>query len=483
MKQLNRNTTNNPIKYPERVLQFGGGNFLRAFCDWMINELNEKTDFDAGVIVVKPTEGGNYKELKQQDGLFHVALDGIKEGEMLSEVKLISCVSRIIHSYNEWDEYLKTALQPEIRYIISNTTEAGIKFSESDDFEATPPKEFPAKLTLWLHARFDHFKGAEDKGCILLPCELIENNGEELLKTVLQYIKLWNLGDDFQQWIENHNYFCSTLVDRIVSGFPENRKDEIQRKTGYEDPLLVAGEEYHSWIIKAPETVKNELPFDKTNLNVEFVEDLASYRELKVRILNGAHTSLVPVGYLAGLRTVKESMDDKLVSTHVEKVLREEIKPTLSDFQEAEIDAFINSVLDRFRNPTLKHYLLAISLNSTSKFQARLLPAFKEYASENKQFPKRIAFSMSCMLRFYKGEFSGKKIEVKDDSEVIRFFTELWERRDSEEISLNSLVETALSNPKIFGEDLTKYDGLVETIAVHMECIEKNGVHECLKSL
>ncbi|WP_041250060.1 tagaturonate reductase [Christiangramia forsetii] len=483
MKQLNRNTANKPIEYPERVLQFGGGNFLRAFCDWMINELNEKTGFDAGVIVVKPTEGGNYKELKQQDGLFHVALDGIKRGEMLSEVKLISCVNRVIHSYNEWDKYLKTALQPEIRFIISNTTEAGIKFSDSDSFEDQPPKEFPAKLTLWLLYRFDHFKGAEDKGCIVLPCELIEDNGEELLKTVLQYIKLWDLGDDFQQWIEKHNYFCSTLVDRIVSGFPENRKNEIQQKTGFKDPLLVAGEEYHSWIIKAPEIVKKELPFEKTNLNVQFVDELASYRELKVRILNGAHTSLVPVGYLAGLRTVRESMDDDLVLNHVEQVLREEIKPTLNKFPESEIDAFIDAVLDRFKNPTLKHYLLAISLNSTSKFQARLLPAFKEYTSEKGHFPKRTAFSLACMLRFYKGEFKGESIEVKDDPEVLSFFNQQWEKKDKKLINTEEFVESILQNKIIFGEDLTQFEGLVRTIAVYLNEIEAEGIRESLRNL
>ena len=481
--KLNRTLSNKPNTNPERILQFGGGNFLRAFCDWMFDVLNKTTDFNGSVVVVKPTKRGDYTELREQEGLFHVALDGVRKGELVSEVTLVESVSRVIQPYTEWEAFLATAENPEMRFIVSNTTEAGIKFSEMDEFTDQPPHEFPAKLTKWLHHRFKYFNGASDKGCIMLPCELIEDNGIALRDAILNYARHWNLGFDFQDWITEHNHFCSTLVDRIVSGYPKDRAAAIYKQTGFNDPLLVAGEDYHSWVIKAPSFVQNELPFSKTDLNVQFVEELAAYREMKVRILNGAHTSLVPVGYLAGIRTVKESMDDPAVSNHVMQVLSKEVKPTLTDFKETEIDEFIKSVLDRFRNPTLKHYLISISLNSTSKFQARLLPAFTEYTEANGTFPNRIAFSLACMIRFYKGDFNGEKIDVKDDTEVLEFFSNEWNKVDSGAQSLEDLVRSTLSNPTIVGDDLTKYEGLVVFITKSINDIERTGVHACLKKL
>jgi len=484
MNKLNRTTANKPIQHPERIMQFGGGNFLRAFCDWMFDVLNKETDFNGSVVIVKPTKRGDYVELRKQEGLFHVALDGVRNGKLVSEVALVESVSRVIQPYTHWEEYLALAEQPEMRYIVSNTTEAGIKFSEDDKFSDMPPHEFPAKLTIWLHHRFKHFKGASDKGCVMLPCELIEDNGVALRKTILAYAQKWELGFEFQDWITEHNHFCSTLVDRIVSGYPEDRANSILAGVGFEDPLLVAGEDYHSWVINAPSFIQKELPFSQTNLNVQFVEELAAYREIKVRILNGAHTSLVPVGYLAGIRTVKESMDDEIVSNHVNKVLSSEVKPTLqSTFSDNEINAFITSVLDRFKNPTLKHFLLAISLNSTSKFQARLLPAFTEYTQITGNFPKRIAFSLACMIRFYKGNFNGEEIPVNDDVAALEFFKEEWTKVDEGVQSIEQLVFTTLSNSTIVGIDLTAYDGLVEYIAKSIENIESKGVHECLNQL
>jgi tagaturonate reductase len=483
MKTLDRATANKPIKYPARVLQFGGGNFLRAFCDWMFDTLNKTTDFNGSVVVVKPTERGDYTALRAQDGLFYVALDGVRNGVLISEVTLVESVSDVIQPYTEWDKYLQLAEQPEMRFIVSNTTEAGIKFSENDKQTDFPPHEFPAKLTLWLYHRFNFFNGAVDKGCIFLPCELVENNGEALKITILQYAEHWKLEKEFSVWIEKCNYFCSTLVDRIVSGFPEDRKEAIEKQIGFKDELLVAGEDYHSWVIKAPSIVKAELPFSKTNLNVQFVEDLSAYREMKVRILNGAHTSLVPVGYLAGLRTVKESMDDTVVCNHVLQVLSTEIKPTLNNFSTEEIDAFINAVIDRFKNPTLKHFLIAISLNSTSKFQARLLPAFIQYTELKGTFPKRIAFSLACMIRFYKGNFNGEKIVVNDDVKVLDFFNQEWGKVTKEEQTIERLVLNVLSNSAVVGTDLSQYPGLVKFVSEAIVKIDKIGVKECLSTL
>ncbi|MDO6801365.1 tagaturonate reductase [Wenyingzhuangia sp. 1_MG-2023] len=483
MNSLNRTTANKPVKYPVKVMQFGGGNFLRAFCDWMFDVLNKSTDFNGSVAVVKPTKRGDYTELREQEGLFHVALDGVRNGKLVSEVTLVESVSKVIQPYTQWTEYLALAEGPEMRFIVSNTTEAGIKFSNTDKQTDCPPHEFPAKLTLWLHHRFTHFNGAADKGCVLLPCELIENNGVELQKTILEYIKLWDLGQEFAAWIVDHNYFCSTLVDRIVSGFPEARKAAITEQIGFNDDLLVAGEDYHSWVIKGPALVQEELPFAKTDLNVQFVDDLSDYREMKVRVLNGAHTSLVPVGYLSGLRTVKESMDDALVSNHVLQVLSSEIKPTLTNFSESEVDAFVNAVIDRFKNPTLKHFLLAISLNSTSKFQARLLPAFREYTTLNGTFPKGIAFSLACMIRFYKGSFDNETIAVNDDAVALEFFKTEWDKVDKGNQTLKDLVAHTLANKNIVGDDLSIYNGLVDFVTERIQEVENKGVKYCLENL
>ncbi|MGJ8732526.1 MAG: tagaturonate reductase [Cellulophaga sp.] len=480
---LDRHTAQKPVKHPVRVMQFGGGNFLRAFCDWMFDVLNKTTNFNGSVAVIKPTERGDYTALREQDGLFTVALDGIKNGETVSEVTLVESISTIIQPYTEWDKYLELAELPELRFIVSNTTEAGIQFSENDKITDCPPKEFPAKLTLWLHHRFSYFNGDKDKGCIFLPCELIENNGEALKETVIQYAKHWQLKQEFIDWILNCNHFCSTLVDRIVSGYPKDRVASLENKIGFKDKLLVAGEEYHSWVIKADELVQKELPFSKTDLNVQFVDNLDDYREMKVRILNGAHTSLVPVGYLAGLRTVKESMDNDIVSNHIFQILATEIKPTLTKFSSNEIDAFINAVVDRFKNPTLQHYLIAISLNSAAKFQSRLLPAFKDYNELNGSFPKRIAFSLASLIRFYKGSFNEEDIAIKDDSLVVEFFKNQWQMVDNKSQSVTDLVTHTLANKTIVGEDLTKYKGLVDFIAKSILEIEKNGIEESLKSL
>ncbi len=482
MQLLNRQTTKTQHIAPERVLQFGGGNFLRAFANWMFDALNKETNFNGSVVVIKPTKRGDYTELKEQDGLFYVALDGIRKGELVSNLTLVESVSRVIQPYTEWDTYIALAESETIRFIVSNTTESGIKFSDSDTLNDNPPHEFPAKLTVWLHHRFQHFKGAKDKGCILLPCELIEQNGDALKATVLQYAKHFGLSNDFISWIKNYNYFCNTLVDRIVSGYPKERSEAILKELNFNDKLLVAGEDYHSWVIQGDAIVEKELPFGQTNLNVQFVKDARAYREMKVRILNGAHTSLVPVAYLAGLRTVKESMDNPLILKYVNEVLSKEITKTLQDFPKEELNAFVNAVLDRFKNPTLKHFLISISLNSTSKFIARLYPALKEYNDSQNKLPKRIVFALSCLIRFYKGEYNNELIAVNDAPETLAFFKTVWNKKEAEEISYSELVVQLLENTTIWGINLNAIDGLATAVAKNLEAIDQNGIETVLKS-
>lgn len=483
MKQLNRITTNSIAHHPERVLQFGGGNFLRAFADWMIEILNKETDFNSSVIIVKPTRGGDYAALRNQDGLFHTLIDGISDGNRISEISLITCVSNIIHTHEEWETFLATAEQPEIRFIVSNTTESGIVFSKEDSFIDAPPNEFPAKLTQWLYHRFLHFNGNGNKGCILLPCELIEANGTRLHQIILEYAEHWNLDARFKTWINTSNFFCNTLVDRIVSGYPKDREQDILAKTGFQDELLVAGEFYHSWIIDAPSEVKNELPFSKTGLNVEFVNDLSPYRKLKVHILNGAHTAMVPVGYLSGLRTVKDCMDDGMVANFIQELLMNEVGPTLEGFSEDEVVDYTQKILDRFKNPTLKHQLLSISLNSISKFKTRVLPVFEVYHFIRGVFPKRIAFSLACLIRFYKGEFNDEEIVLNDDGKIIQFFKNQWNSVNKKEATTEELVLKVLSNKTFFGKDLTQYYGLSRYITGVLLDLDKNGVKKSLEKL
>ena len=336
MENLSREIIETNV-YPNKILQFGGGNFLRCFVDWMVQVLNEKTDFNAGVIIVKPKEQGNYKELRQQDGLFTVILEGIKNEKLVEEKKVIDCVQEVVNPYLEWEKYMNITKDENLRFIVSNTTEAGIKFNPEDKYNDKPPQEFPAKLTILMHQRFQCFNGNLSKGFIILPCELIENNGEVLQKTILEYADLWQLGEAFKSWILKANLFCNTLVDRIVSGYPKNRIAEIEQELEYHDELVVAGEIYHSWIIETQdsESIKKELPFDKTDLNVKFVTNLQDYRILKVRILNGAHATLVPVGYLSGIDKVRESLEDVSVGKFLKEAIFNEICLTL-DFSKKE---------------------------------------------------------------------------------------------------------------------------------------------------
>ena len=478
MHILKRTTTTNVL--PLKVMQFGGGNFLRAFVDWMIDILNEEADFNGGIAIIKPTQRGDYAQLKSQDGLFTVVLDGIKNGELVSEKRLVTAVQEVINPYTEWSDYLALSKNEDLRFVVSNTTEAGIRFDSEDTFDAIPPKEFPAKLTVWLYHRFLHFGNDTTKGCIFLPCELIENNGEALKENILRYAAHWNLPTDFTSWIHTSNFFCNTLVDRIVSGYPDDRASEIEAELGYKDELLVAGEQYHSWVIQGPEIIQKELPFAKTGLNVQFVEDLAPHREMKVRILNGAHTAMVPVAYLAGIRLVGEAMKNVAVSHFVEALLLEEAIETL-DFPDAIKHKYVADVLDRFRNPLIKHQLISISLNSTSKFVTRLLPTLKDFYSRYEKLPPHIVFSLAALIRFYKGEIDGTQIELKDDQAVLDLFTKLYLALEKQEITLNEMIVSILGHGEVWGEDLSLIPNLAKMVTAYTTDIQNDGILACLK--
>ena len=462
-KKLDRASAGTAAAPPTRILQFGEGNFLRAFADWMIDILNEETSFNTGVEVVQPISKGMGQMLNDQDGLYHVVLQGLRDGREISETRMVTCISRCINPYEEFDNFLSSSENPHLRFIISNTTEAGIAFNAMDIRPDILAVSFPGKVAQLLWHRYEFFNGDKELGLIFIPCELIDKNGSALKQAVLQYAELWKLPHHFVKWINESNTFCNTLVDRIVPGFPKENISEIREKIGYEDQLVVKAEPFHLWVIEAPDFVKEELPFDTAGLEVKFVDDITPYRTRKVRILNGAHTCLVPVAYLSGFRTVMESVNDEATGQFIRKAIFEEIIPTL-DLPNDELEEFANDVIERFQNPSIRHELLSIALNSISKFKVRVLPSILEYHKRKGKLPPNLIFSLAALIRFYKGDWEGEKIPLNDSPDVLEFFRDSWNNYQG-----TTLVEKILSNQSFWGQDLTKMQGLVSHVQKDLE--------------
>ncbi|KAA3632263.1 MAG: tagaturonate reductase, partial [Bacteroidetes bacterium] len=346
----------------------------------------------------------------------------------------------------------------------------------------TPSNEVTAKRTLWVYLRFLFFQGHPDKGCIMIPVELIPKNGEMLQKCILQNIDNWGLKDDFRHWIVNHNIFCNTLVDRIVPGVGRELLSEEWEKLGYQDTAITQGEAFHFWVIEGPEIVQEELPLDKAGLNVIFTHDLTPYRTRKVRILNGAHTSMVPVGYLYGTETVRKTVEHEVMGKFVLKTIFEEIIPTL-DLPDDELRQYANDVLDRFKNPFIKHQLISIALNSVSKFETRVLPSLLEYYNRKGMLPINLVFSLAALLTFYKGTYRGKTIPLNDDPEAIAFLADLWQNCDGSEESLSELAEKVLGWEYAWKKDLNSIDGLKEMLADHLSAIEVKGIQQAVADI
>ena len=392
--------------------------------------------------------------LNEQDGLYTLYLNGIQNGEVRSDHQVIHSISRGINPYTQYEDYLALAENPDMRFIISNTTEAGIAFDEKDTLEGMVQNSFPGKLTALLYRRYQFFNGDKEKGFILMPCELIDRNGEELKRMILRYANHWDLEKGFADWIDEANVFCNTLVDRIVPGYPKDKIVQIYEELGYEDQLVVEGEQFHLWVIEGPQWIKKEFPADKAGLNVLFVEDMTPYRTRKVRILNGAHTSMVPVAYLYGLDTVRETVEHPVLGRFVKEVVFDEIIPTL-DLSQEELEQFANDVLDRFRNPFIKHLLISISLNSMSKYETRVLPTLLEYKKRKNQLPSKIVFALASMIVFYKGKRNQEIIPIKDSEDIIQLYKEAWDMNEGSEESLEKVVRTVLSYEQNWKMDLT----------------------------
>lgn len=476
MQQLNRATVSAP-KYPLRVLQFGGGNFLRGFVDYMLDVYNEKTADQLGIAVVKVTPRGDYTEWKAQDGLYHVRTRGIHQGALVEETRLVTSISQIIHAYARWDTFLATAREPAIRFLFSNTTESGLRLADEDRLKTTPPASFPAKLCRWLYERYQHFDGSPDSGCVIIPCELIEDNGQLLRHLLMECAEQWQLELDFIRWVVKSNVFCNTLVDRIIPGVRKDKLPSVWEELGYEDRLVTEGEPYHIFVIEGPKEVGAELPLDKVGLNVVFTDDSRPYRERKVKILNGSHTALVPVAYLSGLRIVRDTVEDPLLRQFLDRLLAEEILPAL-DMPKAELQNYAASVIDRFKNPYIDHYWLTISLNSFAKWKVRLLPGLLTYVEQHKTAPPLMSFSLACLIRFYQGSYAGEEIALNDEAPVIDCLQQAWQGGDA-----SAVAEKVLNWSAHWGQDLTEVPGLHLEVTDYLERLEKEEVPAILQSL
>ncbi len=475
--KLNRENSGLTEKLPIKFLQFGEGNFLRAFVDYLIDKMNKEADFNAGVAVIQPTQGGLVDMLEEQNNLYTLFVRGVKKGEIVDDQRVISAIQRSLSPYTHYQEYLDLAKGEDLEFILSNTTEAGIAFDESETtLEAGPHKNFPAKVTAFLYERFKHFNGAEDKGLHIIPCELIENNGLTLKKHILQYAQLWNLEEGFTNWVENSNSFHNTLVDRIVPGYPREEKDEYEAKFDYDDNLMVVCEAFLLWVIEGDDKLRAKIPFDKIDDQVLIVDDITPYRTRKVRILNGAHTAMLAFSILDGKETVKEAIDAEFAGKFISDTVYNEIIPTL-DLSKEELTAFAEEVFDRFRNPFLKHQLSSIALNSVAKFKVRVLPSLLQYVDDKKELPTNLTFALAALIRFYQGEFNGKTLPVMDDAPVLERFKAIWSTND-----LGEVVKATLSETSFWDTDLTEVPGLLESVTKALKEIDANGIEQGYKN-
>lgn len=471
-------------KRPIKVLQFGEGNFLRAFVDYMFDICNEKGLFDGSIVLAKPIEFGNLEQFKKQDNIYTVSLRGRVDGEPKVINRIVTSVADTVGVYEEYDRFMEYARLDTLRYIVSNTTEAGIVYDETDSLDARPPKTYPGKLTKFLYERFNAFKGATDKGLVILPVELIDDNGIELERCVNEFITLWKLPEDFRTWVKDACNFCSTLVDRIVTGYPRGHEEEIWQELGYEDRLVVTAEPFALWVIESKKDLSEELPFVKAGLPVIYTDNQKPYKQRKVRILNGAHTSFVLASYLCGNNIVRESMEDKLIRDFMNATIFDEVIPTLTLPKQDLLD-FADAVIGRFNNPYVDHALLSIALNSVSKWKARCMPSFTEYIRLKGENPKHLTFSLAALMAFYTsdklegnaliGNRNGEEYKIMDDLAVLEFF------RDYSGKSTEEFVKAFLTKESFWGQDLSVLGDTYKLVCGYLDDIRTLGMRAAME--
>ena len=473
---------------PEKVMQFGEGNFLRAFVDYWFDLANEKADWNGKCCLVQPIAQGLSDMINEQEGLYTLYLRGSENGQKVDDKRVISSVSRCLNPYEKagYEAMMELAASDELEIIVSNTTEAGIQYDPSCKKDDCPPSSFPEKLTQVLYHRYQ----AGKKGIIMLACELIDNNGKELQKCCNNYAKDWNLDAAFIDWMNNANTFCSTLVDRIVPGRIRDPQElaALEEANGYTDKALDVGEVFGVWVIEGPDGLEDKLPFKKAGVNVMVVPDVTPYKKRKVRILNGAHTGFVLGAYLAGFDIVRDCMHDATVLGYMNKMLLDEVVPILPLDQE-DCKKFAAAVQDRFNNPFVNHELMSISLNSTSKWRARNMPSFLAYIDEQKKLPKCLTMSLAAYIAFYSNDIqertadglickrpAGNTYKIQDDAWALDFY---YAHKDD---TAAQLVHAVLSNTQMWDQDLTKIEGLEAAVLADLELIRSQGAEAAYKS-
>ena len=424
-------------------IQFGEGNFLRAFVDYCIQILNDKTSFSGKVNIIQPLPEGMIEQLKIQNGKYNLFHEGIIQGKTIRDRMQIDCVKQMNNPYQEFDQFLELAENENLTFVFSNTTEAGIVLDTKDQFTGKPPRSFPGKLTRLLHHRYKTFNGDPSKVLHIMPSELIEQNGTKLKKIILELSKIWKLEDHFISWI-NQNHFYNTLVDRIVPGFPKKDLDFYKKELFFDDQLIVTCEPFFLWVIEGNPELLKIFPLDQLKeIDVKVVPDLGIFRTRKVRILNGSHTTIVPVGLLHGTKTVSDILKNDFLKTFLSQTLFDEIIPSV-DLDKQQLNDYAHSVLERFSNPFIIHKLESISLNSISKFKVRVLPSLISYFRKQGKVPKNLTFSMAALIYFYGKEVSKHPYPLKDDPEIIAFFNKIWSERNIEKVVLETLSNTDL---------------------------------------
>ena len=457
---------------PTKIIQFGEGNFLRAFIDWFIQTIDDETDFNGGVAVVQPLATGRVKELEKQDGLYNLLLEGIENGELKRSLQTIDVLNQFINPYSEYADYLALAENPDIKLVISNTTEAGIVYDPNDTNYDVCPTSFPGKLLALLKRRYDHFNGSKDAGLYILACELIDYNGSKLKEVMNKLAQDKGYSAEFIDWLNNANLYYNTIVDRIVPGYPRDQIEQLTQELGYIDNNIVKGEYFHLWVIEGDPCLTKVFPVDKTKLNIIITDNVKPYKERKVKILNGAHTCLVPIAYQMGKRLVSEMMNDPKCNKFLMDFMHNEVWGTI-DLSKEELENFTNSVFNRFLNPTIKHELLTIALNSMTKYKTRVLPSAIATYENTKQLPKHALFSLACWFNMYSFKNEDGTLLIKDDPE----FIEMWQGLAN--ASVDEIVDKVMSL-KHWEYDFDQMEGAKDFVKKCLSSIKEKGVEATL---
>ncbi|BBH21424.1 altronate oxidoreductase [Paenibacillus baekrokdamisoli] len=475
---------------PITILQIGEGNFIRGFFDWMINECHKQGLYDGRISVMQPRPSGaaNIAKLKEQDGLFTLVIRGLEDGEPVERDEIVNVFAEIFDPYSDWDAFLALAVSRDLQFVVSNTTEAGLVYQPEAYVEKQPILSFSGKMTLLLYERYKAFEGADDLGLIFLPCELLENNGDRLRDCVLRFAEDWGLPTAFMAWIVEHNRFMNSLVDRIVTGYPgDEQAGEWFDKWGYTDKMLSTAELYHLWAIEGESELEQKLPLKQAGLNVHWVQDLKPFQLRKVRILNGAHTLMTPLGILHGVSYVRELMEHPDLGIFIREAVENEILPTLP-YGVEEMKDYANTVFERYLNPFILHRLSDIAMNSISKFKARLLPTLAYYRDNSLPLPERLVHGFAGLLRYYKVKqnvdgdgyegmtFGGSSYKVRDDVKVLEQLASIWLEAERGEYQTIHTVKLLLGLTELWGDDLSLWPELAESINVQLMGLENDNV-------